>query len=168
MTFCGSQGNLSSMTDDFRERLERAKGASTGQLLMKCARLFNETAIARVRAASGQPIRAAHTALFPHIDLEGTRLTELARRLGVTKQAVAQLVDDLEAMGIVERVPDPRDGRAKLIGFSAAGRAGMFDGLAMLGELEAELGEEIGEEKMAQLHESLVALLPALTARLST
>ena len=67
--------------------------------LFKAARLINEDAIARVRERTGEPVRVAHTALLPHVDLEGTRLTELARRMGVTKQAVGQLVDELEQMG---------------------------------------------------------------------
>ena len=68
-------------------------------------------------------IRPAHTALFPHIDLSGTRQTALARRMGVSKQAVGQLVSELEQMGALERVPDPSDGRARLVRF-AAGEAG--------------------------------------------
>ena len=47
-------------------------------------------------------IRPSHTALLPHIDLEGTRLTVLAERLGVSKQATSQLVGDMEEMGMVE------------------------------------------------------------------
>jgi DNA-binding MarR family transcriptional regulator len=153
------------MPDEFEHRLEAAKLQSTGQLLMKCARLFNEHAIARVRDASGKPFRAAHTTLFPHIDLQGIRLTALASRVGISKQAVAQLVDELQEMRVLERVPDPSDGRAKLIQFSREGRMGMFEGLGVLGELQAELAGEIGVETMAQLHAALAAMLPALQDR---
>ncbi|MCA9591617.1 MAG: winged helix DNA-binding protein, partial [Myxococcales bacterium] len=112
---------------DFGRKLEAAKRASTAQLLFKCARLLNERAIATLPVADETRPRAAHMALFPHVDLEhGTRLTTLADKLGVSKQAVAQLVDDLEAMGVMARVPDPDDGRAKRVVFTDKGRAAML------------------------------------------
>ena len=117
----------------FLERLERAKAASVGQLLFKCARLLNEQAVARIPVPEGLPrLRPVHMSLFPHIDHGGTRLTEIAKRLGHSKQAVGQLVDELEQMGMLERVADPSDGRAKLIKFSNAPGRSLLDGLAQL------------------------------------
>jgi len=101
----------------------------------------------------------SHTSLFPHIDLEGTRVSVLAERLGVTKQAASQLVDDLEAMGVLERAVDPDDARARRVRFTARGRAGLFDGLAVLAALEGECAEKIGAARMKGLREALVALL---------
>lgn len=141
--------------------LAAAKRASVGQLLFRCARRVNERAIERVREATGQPVRTAHTLLFPHIDLAGTRQTELARRLGVTKQAVGVLVDELVAMGALERVPDPADGRARLVRF-AGGEGALLHGLGVLAGVERELAEEIGPERWAALHDALVALDRAL------
>ena len=66
----------------FRQKLDAAKRRSTFHLLLKCARLVNERALARVQEQSGRPVRPSHTALFPHIALEGTRLTELAAAVG--------------------------------------------------------------------------------------
>lgn len=146
--------------------LEQAKAASFAQLLLQCARRFDELAIARVRARSGIDLRSAHTSLFPHIDLEGTRLTELARRLGVSKQAVAPLVDDLVEMGALERVPDPDDARAKLIVFAKRrGRIRIHEGLAVLGELEAEAAAAVGRDKLQALHGILGELLVWLRDR---
>src|SRR5262245_25267303 len=84
----------------FRSELEAVKSASTLQLLFKASRLLDEEAVRRVGTRHGSPkLRRSHTALMPHIDLDGTRMSDLAERLGVTKQAVSQLVDDLEALG---------------------------------------------------------------------
>ena len=152
--------------DSFAAKLEREKAASVGQLLFKCARLMNEQAVGRIESPPGAPrLRPAHTGVFPHLDLEGTRLTELARRMGISKQAVGQLVDDLEAMGAVERVRDPSDGRAKLIRFSREPGATLLDGLAALRGFEAELEEALGARKMRSLHRDLTALLRVLEAR---
>jgi DNA-binding MarR family transcriptional regulator len=145
--------------DGYRRRLEAAKHASTIQLLFRAARLLDEEALRRVAAKPGRPkLRRSHTSLFPHVDLEGTRVTDLAERLGVTKQAVSQLVDDLERHGVLERVVDPDDARARRVRFTALGRAGLLDGLAVLQELEAECAKAIGEARMRELRRALLAL----------
>jgi len=149
----------------FEEELEAVKAGSALQLLFKAARLVNERAIRLVRERSGQPVRVAHTALLPHLDLEGTRLTELARRLEVSKQAAGQLVDELEAMGQLERVPDPDDARAKLVRFSRRGRKGLLEGLAVLGELERELSTTLGEDGIEALRVALATIVASELAR---
>lgn len=145
-------------------QLERAKRASWAQLLFKSARLMNDYAIAQLREKTGAPIRAAHTTLFPHIDLEGTRITTLAERLGVTKQAVSQLVKELEEMGMVERISDPDDGRAKLVRF-ARGNESLLEGVFALIAIESEIAAELGGERAATLHELLGELLGLLEAK---
>ena len=134
-----------------------------GQLLVRCARLLNEAGLARMRVEMGLPgIRTSHTSLFPFIELEGTRLTDLAARVGVSKQAVGQLVEELEELGILERAPDPADGRAKLVRFSARGRRGLLEGLAVLRRMEAELSARLAGGDMERLHGILLRLLAAL------
>ena len=142
------------------QALEAAKAASVAQLLFKAARLVNDRALALVRQQTGLALRPAHTNLFPHIDLEGTRLTVLAKRVGISKQAVGQLVDELVAMGGLERVPDPTDRRAKLIRFPVVdGEHGIVSGLRVLGMLEADLAAQVGPEAWAGLAEGLRAVL---------
>ena len=145
--------------------LEEKKKASTVQLLFRCARLLNEWALSRAREQTGVSVmRAAHTSLLPHLDFVGIRLTDLADRLGVSKQATFQLVEELEEQGMVERRDDPEDGRAKLIRFSRKGERALLDGLRVLGELERELSAAIGEARFAALHEALLAMMPILDA----
>lgn len=138
--------------------LEALKRASVAQLLFRCARLTNERALATLRERYGVPIRAAHTALFPHIDLQGSRQSELARKLGISKQAVNQLVAELEQMGALERVPDPSDQRATLVRFSRRAGRSLADGLALLAEIEAQMSEVLGERRMRELHATLLEL----------
>ena len=151
------------MQDLERRQIEEAKRRSVAQLLFKVARLTNERAIAQTRQLLQMPqLRAAHTAIFPHLDLEGTRQTTLAQRMGLTKQAVAQLVDELVLMGGLERVPDPSDGRAKLVRF----RPGvLLGGLAQLGLLERELELALGPARFELLRELLLELLAHLEPR---
>jgi len=148
----------------FPEALEAAKRASTAQLLFKCARLVNERALATLPGDGEPRPRPAHMALFPHIALDGTRPSELAKKLGVSKQAVGQLVGELEAMGMVERRPDPDDGRAKRVCFTEQGLQSILDGLAHLRRVEAELAKAIGKETMASLRDALLLLHDQLEA----
>jgi DNA-binding MarR family transcriptional regulator len=148
--------------DKFARQLDAAKAASWAQLLFKCARLMNERALQLVQERTKQQVRPSHTALFPHIDLQGTRPSVLADRLGISKQAVGQLVEELEKMGLLDRVPDPADGRACLVRFSARGKKGLFVGLAMLGEMEKRLAKDVGERDVAHMHQTLRKLLTEL------
>lgn len=114
-----------------------AKERSLSQLLIKLARRLDEEAIQRLRLQYGvDELTRAHTKLLPHIDIEGTRITELADRLEVSKQAASQRVRELEDMGALERVPDPSDGRAKLVKF--ADPQSLFLGLEVLDEVGDE------------------------------
>jgi DNA-binding MarR family transcriptional regulator len=142
----------------FAQELEAQKRASTAQLLMRCARLVNERGVARAAQKFGIPVRAAHMGLFPHLDLAGTRQTELAQRMGVSKQAVNQLVAELVGFGVVEQVPDPADGRALLVRFTPRGARSLFDGLTVLSELEVTMRGALGAARMDALHDTLTQL----------
>jgi len=151
--------------EPYIQEVEAAKRASVLQLLFKCARLANELALDHVRKATGMAWRQAHTNLFPHIDHDGTRLTDLAKRVGISKQAVGQLVEELEAMGALQRVPDPSDGRAKLIRFKREGRGSIMAGLTILDEVAHDLTASIGAPRMDQLLSILQDLEGALVTR---
>jgi DNA-binding MarR family transcriptional regulator len=142
--------------------LAAAKEVNVGHFLLRAARLWNEEAISRIRAGGFPTVRISHTQVMPHLDLEGTRLTELARRMDVTKQAAQELINELEQLGVVERVPDPSDGRAKLIRFSAQGRRALFQGLDVLAAIEGELRRELGDRTMSELSGALGKALGVL------
>jgi len=152
----------------FRDQLEAAKSESTLQLLFKAARLLDERALELASQRTGRPrLRRSHTSLLPHIDLTGTRITDLAERLGVSKQAASQLVDDLEAVGVLAREPDPDDARARRVVFTKLGREGLLEGLTLLRDLERELSRSVGDESMAALRRALVAILATLRSGLA-
>ena len=144
------------------KEFEQIRDANTGQLLLKAARLWNEQAIGRVQAAGATEFRAAHTRLLPHISPAGIRLTELAERVGITKQAVGKLVDDLEAQGVVVREPDPDDGRALRVRYTDRGAASLMHGLGVLAELEREVAKSVGKKRMAELNAILSDVVRAL------
>lgn len=156
---------MTSKRPTYEATLETKKRGSTLQLLFKAARLLDEEALARVAALPERPrFRRAHTALLPHIDLTGTRVTVLAERVGVTKQAVSQLLDDLEAYGVIAREADPADARSRLVVFTDNGKKSLLEGLAVLQKLEADLEDAIGSSTMKGLREGVLAVLSAVDA----
>ena len=104
-------------------------------------------------------IRPGHGCVFRFIDDDGTRLTELAERSGLTKQAVGEVVADLEELGYVERVPDPADRRAKTIVLTRRGRDALAAGRQIFVDIEQRWIEEFGEERMAQLRQTAEMLV---------
>jgi len=153
------------VSSDRLRRLEKAKQASTLQLLFRCARLANEEAMGRVNTEAGRPVfRGAIANLLPHISFEGTRLGALADKVGVTKQAVSKVVAEMAEQGIVEVVPDPDDARGRLVRFTARGAEAIQHGLGVLAGLERDLAAAVGVRRMRELQQTLVALSAALDA----
>ena len=113
---------------------------------------------ARVAATEYSDIRISHGCVFGNIDPDGTRLTELAERARMTKQSVGEVTSDLEQRGYVERVPDPADGRAKIIRLTERGRDGQALGRGLIGEIEHEWAERFGEQRVAALRDALEAI----------
>src|ERR671910_1212228 len=91
--------------------------------LLRAHRTLAADLVVELEERGWPDLRASQAALILNVDRRaGTRLTELARRAGVTKQAMMVVVDDLEARGLVRRTPDPEDGRAKVVRLTARGR----------------------------------------------
>jgi DNA-binding MarR family transcriptional regulator len=94
---------------------------AVGQLLVRLLRQFRAD-LAEPRAALGyDDIRDPHLQIFGNLRMGGIRLTELACRAQLSLAATSELVNDLVALGYLERRPDPADGRAKLIDLTARG-----------------------------------------------
>jgi DNA-binding MarR family transcriptional regulator len=113
-------------------------------------------------ADEGYPeIRPGHGCVFRFIEDDGSRLTELAERADCTKQAVGEVVAQLEALGFVERLPDPWDGRAKIIRLTKRGRDSRRAALRIFADIERRWAEEVGPDRMAALRDTLEAVLDA-------
>lgn len=96
-------------------------------------------------AARGQ-LTAAHVQITRHLPVEGTRLTDLAARAGVTKQAMGKLVDQCEAWGLVRRTSDRLDARARTVRFTPIGQAWLGAFQMAVAQAEDEMRQAIGVE----------------------
>jgi DNA-binding MarR family transcriptional regulator len=90
------------------------------------------------------------TNIFHYLREGGLRLTELAERSHTSKQAMRYTIDQLEEAGYVERVPDPTDGRAKIIGLTERGWHSRRVSDEIIASIEQECVQKLGEEKMRQ------------------
>jgi DNA-binding MarR family transcriptional regulator len=134
-----------------------------GQLLVNLLRLFRVELAERGEGGAGvEGIRPAHLQVFGSIKADGSRLTDLAESSGLSLSAMAELVDGLQALGYLERRPDPADGRAKLVCLTAAGRTAIVEGRRLIAGIEADWGEAIGEKRFAELCDAMQALLDDL------
>jgi len=117
----------------------------------------------RELAARGHPdVRFAHGSVFQFLDDDGTRVSVLAERAHVSKQAMAQLVAHLEEHGYVERVPDPHDRRAKLVRATERGGEVFAIAQAMIASVDARLRQRLGDAKVEKLRTLLEELDAAL------
>lgn len=97
------------------------RSGNIGRVLSIASSLFTRQVLGVVRQEGLDSVTEVQLTLFRLLDLDGTRLTELAARARMTKQAMIELVDRAEQGGFVARRPDPADGRAKTLAFTAAG-----------------------------------------------
>lgn len=96
--------------------------------------------------AARDQVSAAHIHITRHLSLQGDRLTDLAQRAGMSKQAMADLVDQCAAWGLVARESDPRDARARIVRFTPTGRAWLQAFRDAVAQAEAEFRAEVGVE----------------------
>jgi DNA-binding MarR family transcriptional regulator len=92
------------------------------------------------------------------VDRAGTRLTELARRASVTKQAMMQMVDELESLGLVRRVEDPGDGRAKVVRLTRKGLRERAEARRAAALVDARVRRTLGDRRFQVLKSSLAEL----------
>jgi DNA-binding MarR family transcriptional regulator len=126
-----------------------------GQLLLRAFVWFDEALLARLSDAGWPTLTRSQSLLMSQVDPEGSRSSELARRLGITRQAVSLTVSELEAHGLVERRPDPANASAQLVSLTAAGTETVVAALAIFDGLESELDPRIGPSEVRHLRHAL-------------
>jgi DNA-binding MarR family transcriptional regulator len=97
--------------------------------------------------------------VFRFMDCDGTRPTELARRAGMTPQAMGDLVAHLEKRDYVKRVGHPTDGRVKVVVWAERGQAAADAANAFFRELEQRWAIDLGEDNLETLKQALSLLI---------
>jgi len=105
-----------------------------------------EVPLALSNLAARDKVGAAHIHITRHLSLAGDRLTDLAEKAGMSKQAMADLVTQCEAWGLVTREADAHDARAKRVRFTEAGLVWLQAFHDAVSQAEAEFREAVGED----------------------
>ena len=126
-----------------------------GILLFVANRALEQRAFDAVVAAGNNDITLAQARIAARIAPNGSRVSDLAEQARVTKQSAASLVEQLEKAGYVERVPDPTDGRARLVRLTPRLRQVAEVADAEVAQVLAEWADHIGNDRLQELHEIL-------------
>ncbi|HEX4330199.1 MAG TPA: MarR family winged helix-turn-helix transcriptional regulator [Burkholderiales bacterium] len=128
---------------------------TAGRLLHNAARKFDARVLEILSERGWKDVRLVHINLTRCLEFSGTRLTELAKRAAMTKQAMGELVDECERIDLVARTADATDGRAKIVVFTARGKRFMAAFRDAIATAEEEMTVQFGPERLRELKEAL-------------
>ena len=129
-----------------------------GRLVTRLSVNIQDQTIEALHALGFDDLRLSHNNVLIHVEAEGTRITTLAERAKMTKQGMSKLVREVEALGYVERLPDPDDRRAQLVRLTPRGIEMMERALEHFDQQEASLKRRLGEQAYEQLLATLTTL----------
>jgi len=140
---------------------------SPNELELSLVALFAGWAMAdevqRRLAAEGMPdLRFSDGVVIQHVLAGELTITALAGRMGVTQQAASKSVADMERRGLLLRVPAPDDARARHLRLTDAGHAAVAAARRLRADLDAELADAFGAQRVADARALLAAVVDRL------
>lgn len=138
--------------------LGEAAGMKDGFLMMDLMRAFywfDEGLQSALKARGWRSISRSQSITLANIALGICRPAEIARNLGVSRQAVSNMLQDMVEQGLVTIEPDPTDRRASVVNFSETSTRLRADALEILAELEAAVAERVGKESLKTMRDAL-------------
>jgi DNA-binding MarR family transcriptional regulator len=108
-----------------------------------------------MRKAGLPPLSRTKSMIMVNIADGITRPSDLARNIGISRQAIQQTLVEMEKTGLITLAPDPADGRAKIVKFSRRGTGIGKIAFDALDEIEAELSRRLGAKGVAQVKDLL-------------
>lgn len=141
---------------------ETEQSVPIGMVAARLHRAAQVDCLARLNEAGYTDLRMRHLALLEGMPREGGRVTTLATQTGMTKQAMGELIDEIEASGYIERRNDPADRRARLIVFTPKGQRAYEHAFVILGEMERDYAATVGPARYSETRSTLEELVTAL------
>lgn len=147
------------MAKNFSNQASSNSRQPLSRLVLQAYRIFAIRSVNMLRERGYEQINLAHTSLLANLDSEGTWITTLADRAGMTKQSMRQLVIELEAKGYVTKTIDPKDKRATLILFTSTGVQLMQDVQEIKQQMQNECLDLLGADYLQIIEEGLDKLI---------
>ena len=154
---------MTSVKDDFPDHVLALLGLVMDGLRRDLVEATTGPAAKRVPAAA-RGLRPSQIRLLSLTPSEGMRVTDLAERVGMTKQALGEFANDLERQGLLETVRDPADRRVRILRPTRRGRQAVVASESLIGSIEAQWRERLGPRKWDQLRRLLVQAYEARAA----
>ena len=129
-------------------------------MLLEASRAVDAEVTAALADRGASDLTPGQAAAMLLIDRTVTRLTDLAEQAQITKQAMMQVVDDLESLGYVRRVRDQRDARAKIVRLTPKGTASKAEARRAMASVESRIRRRLGDRGHETLRRSLAELAP--------
>lgn len=149
---------MSALPRRSRPRRARPSTSNFGALLRDPALAISELVSQGLVERGFGDFRPAHGTIGQHIADRGSRVTELAELAQVSKPTVVYLVNDLERLGYAERVPDPADGRAKLVRLTERGVRAQEAAREVVAQVEEDWSHLLGPRDFTTLRSLLERL----------
>ncbi len=149
------------------QALQTSRRYGIGRLLLLARRDFLSRLASKMHISGGGDLAMqARGRMLPYIDVQGTRSVDLARRMDVSKQAVARMVSELEEEGLLMREADGADGRASLVKFTDAGLDYITRMHKCIKQIERDYERMVGPDRMQIVRDALAGIVyPEESAR---
>jgi DNA-binding MarR family transcriptional regulator len=149
-------------------RLDAARRDNLGHRLVALADDFSGRVLAAYHQQGYTEVRPVHGAVLRNLELGGTRLTVLAARAGITHRAMAKLVANVMAMGLIQQHADPGDARARLISYTPQGIQLLQQSSTIIESIYRVYSRIIGADALQALELKLYEFLTALDIEIAS
>ncbi|MFV1983874.1 MAG: MarR family winged helix-turn-helix transcriptional regulator [Thiohalomonadales bacterium] len=143
----------STSESEFHDVVKRV--ANLRQRLLRASRIINIEIVNGLHKHGFTELTSSHTALLSNLDLKGSRLTDIAQRAGMTKQAMGRLADELINLNYIKRSRSQADRRAVKLTFTSTGRKLMNLSFTVMKDIEIRCAQQLGEKRFNTLLSSL-------------
>ena len=139
--------------------LSRIRHEHLGWLLERANRMFARSVSRAVHARGFADVRLVHVKLIRSVEEGGTRITDIPRRTGMSKQATGQLVSEFARLGYIRIVPGASDGRIKIAEYTAKGKRLLRAIIEAIAEAEQRVAASTGPSELKALKSMLTRLI---------
>jgi DNA-binding MarR family transcriptional regulator len=133
----------------------KSRSTPMGRLLLEAFKWFDESLLASLEEQGWPEISHSQSIVMAYLDGNGIRISELARRLGVSRQAAQKSVKELERAKLVKTEVDPTNSSAKTVVLTTQGKANVAAALEMFSEIERQLSKHLGSSDLANMRMAL-------------
>jgi len=156
------QDLASPISDD---EIEQLRQTNLGRLVEDLHFFFDGQALKFLREGGFPMIKSADAHVMRTMRFEGSRITDMARQAGISKQAMSKLVAAFVANGFLTWSDDPNDKRNRIVSVTAAGRKLLTTGIQALRQAENDVAEIIGINRLEQFRQTLLEIKRAKNIR---